>query len=133
MLQSPEAIGFFDNGLHRGEVAWLIPLILTFSRKGRRDRTLVRARSGLFTEIQMSKARQLRKNQTDAERFLWRGLRSRQLAGYKFRRQEPIGPFIVDFVCYEKRLVIELDGGQHAEPNQVAYDTERTAWLVQNG
>lgn len=53
---------------------------------------------------------------TDAERFLWRHLRSCQLAGHKFRRQQPLGRFIVDFVCLEKRLVIELDGGEHAEP-----------------
>jgi very-short-patch-repair endonuclease len=70
---------------------------------------------------------------TDAERVLWRELRSRQLAGYKFRRQQPLGRFIVDFVCFEKRLVIELDGGQHAEAAQASYDAERTAWLEKEG
>jgi len=59
-------------------------------------------------------ARKLRKNMTDAERLLWQHLRNRQLGGYKFRRQRPIGPYIVDFVCLEKKLVIEVDGGQHA-------------------
>jgi len=59
---------------------------------------------------------------TDAERFLWSKLRRRSL-GVKFRRQEPLGPFIVDFVCYEKRLVIEVDGGQHAR--QRMRDQER--------
>ena len=57
------------------------------------------------------KARHLRKNMTDAERHLWLKLRGKQLAGRKFRRQAPIGPYIVDFVCFERKLVIELDGG----------------------
>lgn len=70
---------------------------------------------------------------TDAERVLWRELRSRQLAGYKFRRQQPLGRYIVDLVCLEKRFVIELDGGQHAETNQAAYDSERSAWLQAEG
>ena len=52
---------------------------------------------------------------TDTERFVWQRLRSREFAGYKFRRQMPIGSYIVDFVCLEKRLIIELDGGQHVE------------------
>jgi very-short-patch-repair endonuclease len=55
----------------------------------------------------------------------------KQMAGNRFRRQQPIGPYIVDFVCLEKRLVIELDGGQHAE--QPEYDAERTAWLESQG
>ena len=70
---------------------------------------------------------------TDAELCLWRVLRSRQLAGHKFRRQQPLGRYIVDFVCLEKRIVIELDGGQHANRNQSEYDSQRTAWLEQNG
>jgi very-short-patch-repair endonuclease len=60
-------------------------------------------------------AKQLRKESTDAERLLWSRLRAKQLAGIKFRRQEPFRQYVLDFVCYEKRLVIELDGGQHAE------------------
>jgi len=74
-----------------------------------------------------SRARALRKNPTEVERLLWRHLRMWQLDGYKFRRQQPIGNYIVDFVCLEKRLIIELDGGQHAE--QSNYDSERDAWL----
>ena len=70
---------------------------------------------------------------TDAERLLWRELRSRQLAGHKFRRQQPLGRYIVDFVCLGKRLIIELDGGQHADGQQSEYDRERTAWLERNG
>jgi len=68
---------------------------------------------------------------TDTERFAWARLRSRRLAGYKFRRQMPIGPYIVDFVCLERRLIIELDGGQHVE--QEDYDTKRTLWLQSQG
>jgi very-short-patch-repair endonuclease len=78
-----------------------------------------------------TRARELRNNATDAERALWRQLRLWQLEGYKFRRQQPLGRFIVDFVCLEKRVVIELDGGQHAE--QKEYDAERDAWLQAEG
>jgi very-short-patch-repair endonuclease len=76
------------------------------------------------------RARQLRFDQTDAERRLWSALRSRRLAGYKFRRQRPIGPFIVDFVCIPHRLIIEADGGQHADNDA---DKRRTAWLEKRG
>ncbi len=78
-----------------------------------------------------NRARDLRKNSTDTERALWRHLRLRQLGGYKFRRQQPIGQYIVDFECLDKRLIIELDGGQHSE--QVDYDSARTAWLGAQG
>jgi very-short-patch-repair endonuclease len=76
------------------------------------------------------RARALRATMTDAERRLWSVLRSRRLLGYKFRRQRPIGPFIVDFACIEHRLVVEADGGQHLESN---YDARRTAWLEARG
>jgi very-short-patch-repair endonuclease len=59
------------------------------------------------------KAKVLRKNLTDTERVLWKHLRAKQIEGCKFRRQEPIGSYIVDFVCHEKRIIIEVDGGQH--------------------
>ena len=78
-----------------------------------------------------SKARELRKNPTDGERALWRHLRKRQLGGYKFRRQQPIGQYIVDFVSFEGRVVIELDGGQHSQ--QMDYDSKRTVWLEAQG
>ena len=109
----------------------MIPLILAFSRKGRRDRIgVMKIQLG---SVAMNRAKQLRKDMTDAERVLWRHLRSRQLAGHKFRRQQPLGRFIVDFVCVEKRLVLELDGGQHAESAQAAYDAGRSAWLENAG
>ena len=76
-------------------------------------------------------ARALRRAPTEAERALWKHIRLRQLEGHKFRRQQPIGSFIVDFVCFERRLVVELDGGQHA--TQVALDAGRTAWLEAQG
>ena len=70
------------------------------------------------------RARTLRRDQTDAERKLWSMLRNRQLGGRKFRRQVPIDRYFVDFACVEAKLVVELDGGQHAD--QIAYDAERT-------
>src|SRR6476620_6717343 len=76
------------------------------------------------------RARDLRKNSTDAERHIWYHLRANRL-GFKFKRQVPIGAYIVDFVCLEKRLIIELDGGQHI--NNKIYDTTRTDWLLAHG
>ncbi|WP_449245250.1 endonuclease domain-containing protein [Desulfobacca acetoxidans] len=81
----------------------------------------------LYTQI----ARHLRKNSTDAERLLWFNLRNRRLGAYKFRRQYNVGPFIVDFVCLEKKLIIELDGGQHAE--MIEEDMKRTEFLLGRG
>ena len=77
-----------------------------------------------------SPAKHLRKNLTEAERALWKHLRARQMNGFKFRRQAPIGRYVVDFVCYEKRLVIEVDGGQHALSEK---DAVRDEWLKQQG
>jgi adenine-specific DNA-methyltransferase len=76
-------------------------------------------------------ARALRRQMTDAERLLWRHLRNRELGGWKFRRQYPVGPFIVDFICVEKNVVIEVDGGQHAENE--ALDLQRSAYLNRMG
>ena len=78
-----------------------------------------------------TRARALRNNPTEVEKLLWRQLRIWQLDGYKFRRQQPLGNYIVDFVCLEKRLIVELDGGQHAE--QSDYDTKRDTWLSEQG
>jgi very-short-patch-repair endonuclease len=74
-----------------------------------------------------TRARELRNNLTDAERKLWRKLRYRQVGGYRFRRQVPIGPYIVDFACLSHRLLIEIDGSQHDD--NIAYDQARTRWL----
>lgn len=82
---------------------------------------------------QVSFARELRRNQTDAEKALWIKLRNKQLEGVKFRRQQPIGPYIVDFVSFERRLVIEIDGGQHNEEEIRERDEERTTWLKGRG
>jgi very-short-patch-repair endonuclease len=78
-----------------------------------------------------SRARALRKNSTDAERLLWKHLKAKQMLGLKFRRQEEIGRYITDFVCYEAGLVVEADGGQHLE--QLSWDAERTCWLSGQG
>src|SRR6185295_2907037 len=67
-----------------------------------------------YSRRTVKRAKSLRKEPTEAEKKLWRLLRSRQLNGAKFKRQQPIGPFIADFVCHERRLIIEADGGQHA-------------------
>jgi len=76
-------------------------------------------------------AEELRNNGTDAERLLWRYLKNRQLADVKFRRQQPIETYIVDFVSFEKRIIIELDGGQHVENERD--DQLRDACLRKNG
>jgi len=75
-------------------------------------------------------ARQLRQRMTDAEQLLWQHLRNRRLAGHKFRRQHPIGPYIVDFVHLQARLIIEADGGQHLASQR---DPQRDAWLQAQG
>ena len=77
-------------------------------------------------------AREMRQPQTIAEANLWRVLRNRQ-SGFKFRRQHPIDRFIVDFYCAEARLLIEVDGESHLEPNQVEYDKARTDYLEDLG
>ena len=75
-------------------------------------------------------ARDMRGNPTDAERRLWSVLRDRRFVGFKFRRQQPVGPFIADFVCYERHLVIELDGSQHGDDPT---DAPRDAELARRG
>ena len=78
-----------------------------------------------------TKARLLRKNQTDAEAVLWRKLRGRGLENYKFRRQVPVGPYVADFLCKEAMLIVEIDGSQHLA--QVEYDQFRDAFLRASG
>ncbi len=81
----------------------------------------------MYDRIMRDRARELRNHPTEAEYRMWSFLRGKQFGGVKFRRQAPIGPYIVDFVAFEFRLIIELDGSQHG--NQVEYDQQRTAWL----
>lgn len=88
----------------------------------------MRSRPNLTTTM---RARELRRNQTDAEHRLWQALRARGFAGAKFRRQLPIGRYIVDFVCPSRRLIVELDGGQHAA--QVSRDEARSRTLAAHG
>jgi very-short-patch-repair endonuclease len=77
--------------------------------------------------------RRLRREQTPAEGLLWHNLRAKRLNGAKFRRQHPIGDHIVDFCCLRYRLVVEVDGAQHAEPDEEAKDAARTARLERHG
>ena len=77
--------------------------------------------------------RRLRREQTNVERKLWYALRARRFAGFKFRRQQPIGPFVVDFVCFEAKFIVELDGSQHGFPENAEADELRTAHLEGQG
>lgn len=79
------------------------------------------------------KARSLRGNMTDAEKMLWSRVRRKQILGVQFYRQKPLGNYVVDFYAPQANLVIELDGGQHFEPEQQHYDEERTVYLQKQG
>ena len=81
-------------------------------------------------DFKTERARLLRQNSTNAELRLWYRLRSRSINGCKFVRQEPVGPYIVDLICREKRLIVEVDGGQHADSQ---HDRVRDKWLVDHG
>jgi very-short-patch-repair endonuclease len=76
------------------------------------------------------RVRQLRRNATDAEMKLWFAVRDRRLAGFKFVRQKSIGPYVVDFLCRDRKVIVEVDGGQHAES---AHDQVRDAYLASEG
>lgn len=78
-------------------------------------------------------ARNLRKNMTNQERKFWQIIRNRQFHGYRFLRQYAMGKYIVDFICREKNIIIELDGGQHNEERNIIYDKERTDYLRSKG
>ena len=81
----------------------------------------------------LGRCRQLRREQTDAERRLWQSLRGRQLSGVKFRRQHEFGPYVLDFYCPERNLAVEADGGQHLEAAAAAADPARTRYLEARG
>ena len=77
----------------------------------------------------LERARRLRREMSDEERVLWMLLRDRRFAGFKFRKQVPLGDYVVDFVCFGSKLILELDGSQHAEPEQAKFDADRTQYL----
>ena len=79
------------------------------------------------------RSRRLRRNLTEAERIIWYAVRAHRLNGASFRRQTPIGPFIVDFVCHDARLIIEIDGGQHFESENEKRDARRDRFLASKG
>jgi very-short-patch-repair endonuclease len=81
----------------------------------------------------LARARELRTTMTSYERKLWQHLRRKQLCGLKFRRQHPVGRFVVDFYCHTHKLAIELDGATHDASSQRHYDEKRTAWLARQG
>jgi len=83
------------------------------------------------SKLRRDRARRLRRDQTDAEARLWEALRAGRLHGWKWRRQVTVGPFIVDFLCLEAAVTVELDGGIHAD--QVEYDARREAYLERHG
>jgi very-short-patch-repair endonuclease len=85
------------------------------------------------TRKMRTRARNLRRDLTDAERLIWSSLRAHRLAGASFRRQTPVGPYIVDFLCHEAKLIVELDGGQHFEPVQKGRDSRRDLYLESKG
>lgn len=85
------------------------------------------------SERTLNRARSLRREMSDEERILWMLLRDRRFAGFKFRRQVPLGDYVADFVCFERELIVELDGSQHAESEQAAFDAKRTQVLEAAG
>ncbi|WP_298244938.1 endonuclease domain-containing protein [uncultured Bradyrhizobium sp.] len=85
------------------------------------------------TSIRRAAAKRLRANTTPHERVLWRALKDLPMDGSHFRRQAPIGPYVVDFFCPAKRLIIELDGGHHNEDAMAKRDAERQRWLEDEG
>ena len=77
--------------------------------------------------------RKLRSNQTDAERLLWSKIRKKQMGNFQFNRQKPIGNYIVDFYCDKAKLVVEIDGGQHYEYQNILEDKKREEYLIKSG
>ncbi|HEY1943616.1 MAG TPA: DUF559 domain-containing protein [Roseiarcus sp.] len=83
--------------------------------------------------FETNRARNLRREQTDAEGQLWRRLRGRGLSGFKFVRQEPIGPYVVDFVCREEMFIVEVDGATHSTDDEIRRDERRAHFLLSHG
>jgi very-short-patch-repair endonuclease len=80
-----------------------------------------------------SLSRSFRRNETDAEHMLWMSLRNRQLMGFKFRRQQQLGDYVVDLIYFESKIIIEVDGGQHNQKPNIQTDEKRTQWLETQG
>ena len=83
--------------------------------------------------LTVERARELRRRMTPPEARLWVCLRGKRLAGLKFRRQHPIGPYVLDFYCAVAKLAVEVDGRSHEHPERIAHDARRTAWLREQG
>ena len=79
------------------------------------------------------RAKAMRRNLTDAERILWSQLKGKQVNGWQFRKQHPVGPYIADFACVRAKLIIEVDGDSHTEAQHVAHDAKRTSFLERQG
>jgi very-short-patch-repair endonuclease len=85
------------------------------------------------TPTSVNRARNLRKSDTVAERRLWEAIRNRRLAGFKFVRQLPVGPYVADFACWERKLILEVDGATHGTESELRHDEKRTAFLQAEG
>ena len=106
------------------------PLSPLWERAGERGKIRMPSIGRKMPDHRTAIVKALRRRMTDTERSLWRHLRAHRLASGKFKRQQPLGPYIVDFVCFRARLVIELDGGQHQDSDT---DRSRDAWLEGQG
>ena len=84
-------------------------------------------------DLTLKRARRLRKTLTPQELGLWLRLKNRQLGGFRFRRQHPLGPYILDFYCADRRLAVEIDGEVHSQPDQIAHDRRRDAYFLDKG
>jgi very-short-patch-repair endonuclease len=112
----------------------LFPLLVP--NKEKLDRDLKMSNEQAIRHVNpaiLTRARELRRPMTPQEIKLWQRLRNKQLYGLKFRRQHPIFRFILDFLCFRYKLVVEIDGAGHFDPDQQAYDEARTEWLEQRG
>jgi very-short-patch-repair endonuclease len=96
--------------------------------------SLIQSRRMIYTHSKtLKRARSLRRNQTESEKRLWGYVRDKRLQGHKLNRQVPVGPYIADFLCFEAKLIIEIDGATHGEAHEIVYDERRTAFLEAQG
>ena len=135
-----EAIRLYHAGVYDYIELYIVPDTLetldkwrTLALCGRGQGEGCRKATHFYSKQSLEYSKELRKNMTDAENILWYYLRNRQLHNLKFRRQEAIGEYIVDFVCYENKLIIELDGSGHLAEKQISHDVKRDKFLTDNG